>query len=141
MDFAGMNYNAVMLAAAASFIFGGVWYGVLAKQWMEAAGVSEEQANSSPKIAGVKWQLPFTFAVLILMAFAMAGVMGHLGTGQLSVWNGLVTGVFIWLGFVVSTMAVNHAYQGAPTRLTIIDGLHWLCVLLIQGSVIGLMGV
>ncbi len=31
MTFAGLNYLAVVLAAAASFIFGGLWYGVFSK--------------------------------------------------------------------------------------------------------------
>jgi hypothetical protein len=38
-------------------------------------------------------------------------------------------------------MAVNHGFQGAKRALTVIDGIHWLAVLLVQGLVIGLFGV
>jgi hypothetical protein len=42
---------------------------------------------------------------------------------------------------VITTLAVNHAFQGSKRALTLIDGGHWLGVLLLQGAVIGLMGV
>jgi len=141
MSFDGPNYLAVLVAAVASFVFGGVWYGVFAKQWMLAANKSEEDVAGSPKIAGVQWQLPVTFLALLFMAFMLSGIIGHLGAGQVTLLNGLISGFFIWLGFVIPTMYVNHAYQGQPLCLTTIDGGHWLGVLLVQGAVIGMLGV
>ena len=47
----------------------------------------------------------------------------------------------MWLGFVITTMAVNNAFRGAKPALTLIDGGHWLGVLLLQGAVIGWLGV
>jgi hypothetical protein len=55
----------------------------------------------------------------------------------MSARSGLVSGFFLWLGFVITTMAVNHAFQGERRRLTLIDGGHWLGVLLIQGAILG----
>ena len=43
--------------------------------------------------------------------------------------------------FVATTLVVNHGYQRSKASLMLIDGAHWLGVLLIQGAVIGLMGV
>ena len=40
--FAGLNVWAILLAAAAAFIFGGVWYGALSQAWMQAANLTEE---------------------------------------------------------------------------------------------------
>jgi hypothetical protein len=37
-------------------------------------------------------------------------------------------------------MAAAHSFQGARRGLTVIDGIHWLAVLLVQGLVIGLFG-
>jgi hypothetical protein len=34
-------------------------------------------------------------------------------------------------------MTVNHAFQGAKRSLTLIDGGHWLGVLVLQGAVLG----
>lgn len=78
---------------------------------------------------------------LLVMATVLAGVLGHLGPGQVTVRNGIVSALFVWLGFVATTLAVNHAFQGSRRSLTLIDGGHWLGVLLIQGTIIGGMGV
>jgi hypothetical protein len=43
-------------------------------------------------------------------------------------------------GFVITTMAVNHAFQGARGSLTLLDGGHWLGVLLVQGAILGWWG-
>ncbi len=141
MDFAGQNDLAVLVAAIASFVFGGLWYAFLARPWMSATGVTQEEIEKTPKIAGVQWQLPVTFLMLLVIAFTLSGIIGHLGMGQVTLWNGLISGFFIWLGFVMTTMFVNHAYQGRPLRLSLIDGGHWLAVLLIQGAIIGFFGV
>ncbi len=44
------------------------------------------------------------------MAWVLAGLIGHLGPGQVTVQNGIVSGAFIWLGFVATTIAVNNAF-------------------------------
>ena len=38
MSFAGINHLAVIIAALAAFGLGSVWYMVLAKPWLRAAG-------------------------------------------------------------------------------------------------------
>jgi hypothetical protein len=137
MQFAGLNYWAVIVAAIASFVFGGIWYSVLAKAWMGALGKTEAEIKAS----GPKPLLFVTaFVALLVMAWVLAGVVGHLGPGQVTLRNGLVSGAFVWLGFVATTLVVNHGFQGARRMLTAVDGGHWLGVLLIQGAVIGLMG-
>jgi hypothetical protein len=139
MAFAGMNYWAVLAAAAASFLFGGVWYGVLGKQWMAALGKTEAEIKSAGR------PLPMLFLITIIaqlvMAWVLAGVIGHLGKGQVTLRNGIISGAFVWLGFVITTLVVNHGYQGTKRKLTLIDGAHWLGVLLIQGAIIGWFGV
>jgi hypothetical protein len=49
-----------------------------------------------------------------------AGTIGHLGTGQVTFWNGAVSGAIFWLGFIATTIAVNHRYHGFGWNLTII---------------------
>ena len=52
-----------------------------------------------------------------------------------------ISGFFLWLGFAVTIMATNNAFGMRRFSLTLIDGGHWLGVLLIQGAIIGLVGV
>jgi len=133
MAFSGINYLAVLIAAAASFASGALWYRALGTQWMAAAGIGPEQIGQSPKIyvvAGI---------CQLVMAFLLAGVIGHLGRADLA--GGLISAFFLWLGFVVTTMTVNHRFQGKGWDLTLIDGGYWLVALLIQGAIIGAIGV
>ena len=44
------------------------------------------------------------------------------------------------ISFVITSMIINHRYQGAKWSLTIIDGGYLFGVLLVQGLVIGLFG-
>ena len=85
---------------------------------------------------------PFIIAFIaqLVMAWVLAGVIGHLGPDEVTFRSGVISGAFIWLGFVITTLTVNQAFQGAKRELTLIDGGHWLGVLLLQGSVIGLVG-
>lgn len=131
MEFAGISYLAVLAAAVAAFMFGAAWYGGLSKQWMAAVGLTEPP-KPDPKI------YVMTFVCQLVIAWVLAGIMGHLS--QVSVSGGMISAFFVWLGFVATTLIVNHRFQDASWSLTIIDGGHWLGVLLIMGIVIGLIG-
>ena len=139
MDFAGMNVYAILLAAAASFMFGWLWYGVLfSGAWLEACGKSpEEVKGDTPSLT------PFiiSFVGLVVMACVLVGVLRHLGPEAVTLRSGVVTGAFMWLGFVITTMAVNNAFRGSKPQLTLIDGGHWLGVLIVQGAILGWFAV
>lgn len=137
MHFAGLNYLAVLFAGAAGFAFGAVYYTTLGGRWMHALGKTKEDIERS------KSPLPFIIAAVaqLLMAYILAGAIGHLGFDTVNVRNGVITGLFMWVGFVLTTVSVNYAFQGQKTMLTVIDAGHWLGVLVLQGMIIGWMGV
>ena len=136
MSFSGVNYLAVLVAAVAGFAFGAAWYMALSRLWLAAVGLSREQL-------GKPSATPFvvSFVALLVMAWVLAGMLAHFGSGQVTVRNGIVSGLFLWLGCVITTLAVDNAYGQRKLSLTVIDGLHWLGVLVVQGAVIGAMGL
>lgn len=137
MAFAGINYLAVVVAMIASYVFGSLYYMALSKPWMAAVGKAEAELKANMNA------VTFVTAAIaqLVMAFMLAGMMGHLGAEAVSLYGGLITAFWVWIGFVLTTLVVNHGFQGAKRMLTVIDGGHWLGVLLIQGAVIGLFGV
>lgn len=137
MNFAGMNILAIGLAAVAGFAFGAVYYMSLSKQWLAAIGKTKEEISGKRSIA------PFvtSFVALVVMAWVLAGTLGHLGPGQVTLKNGIISALFVWVGFVATTVAVNNAFGGRKPMLSVIDGIHWLGVLVVQGAIIGAMGV
>ena len=40
--------------------------------------------------------------------------------------NGMISALFIWAGFVMTSLIVNHQFQMQKRALTLIDGGHWL---------------
>ena len=138
MTFSGINYAAVVIATLAGFGLGAVWYMVLGGAWMRALGKTEAEIKDAQ---GAAKALPFVIALIALfvMALMLAGLMGHLGDTTMK--GGVISGFFVWVGFVITTMGVNHAFSGAKPMLTLIDGGHWLAVLLVMGAVIGAFGV
>ena len=137
---ASLNYLAVFTAAIASFVFGGVWYNALSKPWMDAVGMSPERMQRDRNSLGL---YVLAFAAQLVMAVMFAGILVHLAQGGLatSLRVGLISAAFLWVGFVMPTMIVNYAFHGAQRMLTVIDGGHWLGVLLMQGAIMGWWGV
>lgn len=134
MEFGGISYLAVLIAAIGAFVFGAIYYGALGKPWMKAARIDPAEANMSASL------FITSFICELVMAWVMAGVIGHLG-GEITLWNGVVSGFFVWLGFMATTVAVNQRYEGFGWDLTLIDAGHWLGVALIMGAIIGWWGV
>ena len=139
MTFAGINYLAVLVAGALGFSLGGVWYRLLAKPWMAAHGFTSEMIRAHHGKGAAPWPLIITFVADLIMAWMLAGVMGHLGA--LTVKNGVIAAAFIWFGFVITTLAVNNTFGMRSPKLILIDGGHWLAALLLMGAIIGAWGV
>jgi hypothetical protein len=127
------NWIAVVVAAIASFAVGAVWYMTLGTQWMNALGRTREQLGTGAA--------PFAIGFLcqLVMAYFMALVTPAL-FGPVTVGSGLLAGAHMWVGFVITTIILNHRYQGQSWRLTAIDGGYLLLALLAQGLIIGLFG-
>jgi hypothetical protein len=138
MTFTGINYIAVIIAALAGFGLGAVWYTILSRPWLRAIGKTEDDLKAQ---RGSARAVPFAISIvaLLIMAWMLAGLLGHIN--DVTVRGGVITGFFVWLGFVITTMGVNHAFGGAKPMLTLIDGLYWLAVLVLMGAVIGAFGV
>src|SRR5882724_5730859 len=139
MTFAGINYLAVIIAAVAGWLVGAVYYGVLAKPWVAAHGKTMEafKAKQAAQKGTIHAWLPFVLAFLaeLAIAYVLAGMVGHLGA--VTIRSAIISGLFVWAGFMVTTMLVNNAFGGAKYMLTAINCGHWLAVILVMGVVIG----
>lgn len=114
-----MGYLAVVVAAAAGFAVGAVWYMTLSRPWMAAAGIKlgpdgKPEGNGSP--------LPFFLSAIAMLL--VAGMMRHTFTlsGIDTAREGVVSGLGIGLFFISPWIMINNAYGGRPFRLTLIDG-------------------
>lgn len=136
MILGSVNWLAIVVATIASMALGFGWYMALGTQWMAALGKTREQImgqgnQAAPFIIAAAMQLVMAYFLALLTPKVM---------GATTLADGLAMGFWLWLGFVITSMIINHRYQGARWSLTIIDGGYLLGVLLVQGIVIGLFG-
>jgi hypothetical protein len=141
VTFAGINFVAIAIAAVVAWLASAAWYMSLSKVYIAALGKTPEQAEADRKKPGAF--LPFIYALLanVIIAWTIAGVLGHLGIGQVTLRNGVISGAFCWFGFILTTMVVNSSFSGRDKRLLLIDAANWLIVVLVIGAVVGAIGV
>ena len=144
MTFTGVSYLAVFVAAVAGWLLGAAYYMALAKPWVAAHGRTMEdfkrEAEASKGTPAAWMPYLLAFVAELVMAWVLAGLMAHLGPGQVTVWNGIVSAAFVWLGFVATTVAVNNMFGMRKAALSVIDSGHWLIVLMVMGGIIGAFG-
>jgi hypothetical protein len=124
MAFAGLNYVAIVVAAVAGWLVG------TALRWP----FTRERRKKVQALV-------LAFTACLIMAWMLAGVLGHLGPGQVTLRNGLISAAFLWFGFVLTSTIVNNISAGRTWGQTAIDVGHWLVVLLAMGAVIGGIGL
>jgi len=140
MQFGGVSWTAIFIAAIAGFAVGAVWYWIFGKRWMAANGLTEEMCKGG---GGIRGAVPFILAAIanILISIGFAGLLGHMGIGQTTVRNGVISGVALWLAFILATMMVNYSFARRQPVLIAIDCGHWLVVMVVMGVILGAMGV
>ena len=79
----------------------------------------------------VAWAAFFNFIAFLFFGLHVAQTIG----------TGIVSAIFVWLGFMLTSMAVNNAFTGRKIMLTLIDAGHWLGVMLILGAVLGAFAI
>lgn len=111
-----VNWVAVIVAAVVPMALGAAWYAqaLFGRQWMRAAGRTQEDVTAARR----------GYLVAALAALAMSYVLARLVdyAGATSVGDGLALGVLVWVGFVLTTAAVNGVFAARPLALFAIDG-------------------
>jgi small basic protein len=130
MDPSTLNPLAIAVAAALSFLIGGVWYSpvMFAKRWQAAAGLSDEQLQKAnmAKIFGL------AFLASLVMAVNLAAFLGS----KASVGFGLAAGAAAGIGWVAMCFAVNDLFERRPLALWLINSGYHVIALTVMGGVL-----
>ncbi len=126
------NYPAVVVAAIAYWILGGIWYGILFnKPWMALENITIEQVKSASPV------IPYivSFLLELLIAYSVA---------QLCIWRnantagrGASVGVLVWIGFVGPMAFMNYMFEMRPKTLFAINEFYPLAGLVLMGAILG----
>jgi hypothetical protein len=109
----------ILAAAAASWVFGAIWYMSWGKQWMAAAGI---KCDADGKPVGGASPTPFILSALCMII--VAGFMRHIfGASGISTFGaGTLAGLGVGAFFISPWVMINNAYTMRPFKLTLIDG-------------------
>lgn len=139
-----VNYWAVLVAAVAAMIFGGLWYSPLlfGKAWMKGAGFTQADMEKAKKKGMWKSYL-FNFLSLLVLAFVLQQLVvnsmkaaGFLSLEGFSRFLFLLDDMILfWVGFVATIMLSSVIWEGRPFYYYLVNVFHWLFSLLVMTAV------
>jgi hypothetical protein len=132
---ANLSWIAVVVAALAGFIVGGLWYGPLfGKAWAKEQGLSEEDLKQG--------NMPLIFGTTFLLSVVSAVFLGHLLAhfGDMSARSTMMISVGIALGFVVPAIGTNYLFGRDSMKLFAIDAGYWIAFYAAMGAVFVFLG-
>ena len=127
-----MGILSVLLAAAAGFATGAVWYMIFGTAWMAAIGRTEAEIKAD--------RSPLPFIIGFLASLATAGMLRHIFAmaGVEGVGAGLIGGLGVGLFMTAPWILTNYAFAARPRALWWIDAGHAALACTAIGTVLGL---
>ena len=110
------NLWAILVAALASFLLGGLWYSPLlfAKAWQREAGLSDEQIRS----ANMGLIFGLAFVLCLIASFVFALFLGPRPPLALGLGAGFAAG----LCWVSASFGINYLFERKSLKLFLING-------------------
>jgi uncharacterized protein YacL len=134
MEFYAENWLAIIAAAAAGFVVGGIWYGpVMGKKWMGAVGLTEEQIKSG--------NMGLIYGTTFILSLVASTTLAHLLTyfPDMSFGTVLMTAMGVALGFIIPAIGTNYLFSQKSRTLFLIDATYWLLFYAAMGAVHALL--
>jgi hypothetical protein len=124
-----MGFLSVIAAAVAAWIFGAIWYGVIARQWMAASGLTEETINRSN---------PAPYIVSFICTVLVAGMTRHVlvTSGVDTFGKGLLTGLGLGLFVAAPWIATNVMFAQRDRGLIWMDGVYPTVGMALMGAIL-----
>lgn len=127
-----INWIAMVVAALAGFMVGGIWYGPLfLKVWQREAGITQEQMGKrNPAIV-----FGGAFLLNLFSSFILGHVLATYGHPELGVSIMVAGGVA--LGFIATAIGVNYLFASKSLKLFAIDAGYWVVIYSAMGAIYG----
>ena len=126
-----VNWLAIVVAALAGFVIGGVWYGpVMGKKWVGAVGLDVEQIKQGNM--GLIYGRAFAFS--LLASWTLAHTFATYAQ-DLSIPVKVMTASGVALGFIVPAIGTNYLFSQKGKALFFIDAGYWLLFYTAMGLV------
>lgn len=131
-----IHWLAILAAAVAGFVVGGIWYGPLfGKAWMKARGIDAEAAKAGANMGVI---FGTTFVLNLIAAFMLDHLYNTYDT-KVGFHHSLVIAGIIGVGFITTSIGVNYLFSRLPRALFLIDAGYWIVMYLVMGAIFGLL--
>jgi hypothetical protein len=129
-----INYLAVVVAALATFLIGGLWYSVLfGKLWMRLHGYTPEQLEEMKRKGTTR---PYLGSLLAYLVMALVFSVLVDWTGVTTVASGACLGATIWLGFAATIGLTAILFSEKSLGVWLLDAAYQLVYLVVQGMIL-----
>ncbi len=141
MNFASINWLAVVVCVIVSLIVGFIWFSekVFYPMWWKAIGRSENAGPGMTGTAAMVKTFGLTIIASVVQAIFMAlmvNAMGSMTPGGATLASGALTGFFLWLGFVAPSSLTNKVFAGQLKAWVLEAGNHLITYVLF-GAILG----
>ena len=132
MDTGSINYLAVVVAALATFILGGLWYSpmLFGKAWMRVNNFTEEDLQTFSKARMFGWSFVFSLIMALNLAMFLAGPTTN------TTW-GMTAGALAGFGWVAMAIAIVGLFENKSWAYIWINGGYMTLAFVIMGAIIG----
>lgn len=132
MNFSAINYFAVLAAAVATFLLGGLWYSPLlfGKAWLRANNFSDADVQTFSKARMFGWSIVFSLVMALNLALFLGGPETN------ATW-GMAAGVLTGLGWVTMAIAIISLFENRSWSYIAINGGYMTVAFTVMGLIIG----
>jgi hypothetical protein len=135
------NYVAIFLSALAYFLLGWAWHSPLLflKPWSKEMGLDKlSKKEKEKKMQGMSKAMIGNFLALLVTAFVLTQVIQFAGAflHKSCFAHGAISGFWIWLGFIATTILNTVLWEGRSWKLYFINVGYHLVGLLLMGSIL-----
>lgn len=127
-----LNYFAIVAAAVAAFVIGGVWYsnGLFGKAWQQETGLSDQQLAA--RNVGTVFGVSFVLTLVASLVFAM--FLGPRPAFSFALFAGLSAGV----AWVATSIGISYLFEARSLRLFLINAGYHVAQFTAMGAILGL---
>jgi uncharacterized protein DUF1761 len=127
------NYWAILAAGVACFLLAAGWYTFFMQPWLDGTGRTKEWLMATGINPAVQYGTAFVSATVVAAVISRVVQL----TGPQTAMRGIKVAAMLWLGFVLTTIATEYAFEVRPLSLLGINAGFWLLGMTIQGAIVG----
>lgn len=129
----------ILVCLIISIVLGWVWYGpFFGKKWMDITGANQNDPARSAEMKKKMWVYILTQVVISLVTL-IAFSLFLAGFQSVTLFAAIIIATFLWLGFVLPTIAQHALWSGKSRKsswaMFLISGGYYLIAFVLYGVV------